>query len=221
METENLSYNKFKKIPRTRLKELREKNDMTKSYLADMLGRTIAAVSHHETLTRGMTHANVMRYCGAFRCYSYEIYDTTDLPSYLEELRIRSRLTNEEIAKTTGISKDRVILHMANEEPPRHGEIVKYARLFKVFTHQLFVKVEYTPDTWTKDGELPLDLEEKYADPILYNQDGLIAVDNSLSKKSNRMEGRISGKTAGRLIPHNMHPDTEGKRQRRVRVDQR
>lgn len=217
MVIEDVLHNKYKKIPLTRLKELRERNDMTKSYVADMLNRTLSAVSHHETHTRGMSHANIMRYCSVFHCYSYEIYDITNLDNYLDEMRNKARLKPSEVATLTAIPDADVLAHLGGVSVPRHGDIRRYARLFKVFTHQIFVRAEYTPDIWMDEGIMPVDVEEEYADPILYSYDGLIPVDNSLTVKTNRKKGE---KKVGKR-PINMHPDVQGKRARRVPVEKR
>lgn len=57
----------------------------------------------------------------------------------LKELRERSRLTLQEVSTLTGYSITSISRHESRDRMPSEEAITKYAALYKVKTHELFV----------------------------------------------------------------------------------
>lgn len=62
-------------------------------------------------------------------------------PNRLAEQRIRSRLTQAEVAKQLGITKSAVQKHEAGIRIPTRAVLEAYAKLFKVSTIELFLDI--------------------------------------------------------------------------------
>lgn len=60
----------------------------------------------------------------------------------LRELRDRSRLTLEEVSLVTGISPTAISRHENGSRSLSEENILKYAALYKVNTHELFINTE-------------------------------------------------------------------------------
>lgn len=60
----------------------------------------------------------------------------------LRELRDRSRLTLEEVSLITGISPAAISRHENGSRGLSEANILKYAALYKVNTHELFINTE-------------------------------------------------------------------------------
>lgn len=60
----------------------------------------------------------------------------------LRELRDRSRLTLEEVSLITGISPTAISRHENGSRSLSEENILKYASLYKVNTHELFINTE-------------------------------------------------------------------------------
>lgn len=65
----------------------------------------------------------------------------TAQPNRLRELRDRSRLTLQEVSILTGFSVPAISRHENGERALSEEAILKYAALYKVQTHELFVIV--------------------------------------------------------------------------------
>ena len=78
---------------------------------------------------------------------------TAPLNNRLKELRARARLTQQEVANLAGVDAIVVSRH-ENGRGMSHETIKTYARIFKVYTYQLYFEAAGPKDEWT-DGEPP------------------------------------------------------------------
>jgi len=62
------------------------------------------------------------------------------IPNRLAQLRERSRLTQEEVAKIIGIDSTTVSKHESGDRSLSDVMIKEYAKLYKVDTHELFIE---------------------------------------------------------------------------------
>lgn len=60
----------------------------------------------------------------------------------IAELRKSRQLTQEELGKLMDLDHTTVSRHESGDRTPTTSEIVKYARIFKVETHELFMLPE-------------------------------------------------------------------------------
>lgn len=67
-------------------------------------------------------------------------------PNRLKELRDRSRLTLEEVSMITGYAVPTISRHENGGRALSEESITKYASLYKVQTHELFLKLEDEKD---------------------------------------------------------------------------
>lgn len=77
------------------------------------------------------------------------VQDTPNEPkgtkNRIKELRIRSRLTQKELGLLVGLEESSVSRHESGERPMSGDQIAKYAGIFKVQSHELFLEGEDTP----------------------------------------------------------------------------
>lgn len=64
----------------------------------------------------------------------------------LRELRDRSRLTLEEVSLLTGFSVPTISRHESGGRSLSEEAVLKYARLYKVHTYEIFGQVEGEPN---------------------------------------------------------------------------
>lgn len=81
----------------------------------------------------------------------------------LQILRERSRLTKTEVANMLGVTIGVVSHHENYHRGISHQNILKYARIYKCYTYEIFVDAQYTEDTWVEDGENPVNIETAMA----------------------------------------------------------
>lgn len=67
--------------------------------------------------------------------------DNSAQPNRLRELRDRSRLTLEEVSILTGFNVTTISRHESGARSLSEEAIMKYAQLYKVQTHELFMKL--------------------------------------------------------------------------------
>lgn len=79
---------------------------------------------------------------------------TAPLKNRLKELRARARLTQQEVANLAGVDVIVVSRHENGARGMSHESIKTYARIFKVYTYQLFFEAAGPKDQW-HDGEPP------------------------------------------------------------------
>jgi len=63
------------------------------------------------------------------------------IPNRLRELRLKSKLTQEEVAKLLDIDHTTVSKHETLQRALGRREAIKYAQLYKVETHELFLEL--------------------------------------------------------------------------------
>lgn len=71
----------------------------------------------------------------------------------LRELRDRSRLTLQEVSILTGFSVPAISRHEAGTRSMSEEAILKYASLYKVPTHQLFIAPDVKEETTDADSQ--------------------------------------------------------------------
>jgi transcriptional regulator with XRE-family HTH domain len=74
-------------------------------------------------------------------------------PNRLKELRIRSRLTQQEVATLLGVTSAVVSRHETGEMGLSHEAVAKYAKLYKIWSYEIFQKPIRGKDAWTEEGE--------------------------------------------------------------------
>ena len=79
---------------------------------------------------------------------------TAPLNNRLKELRARARLIQKEVADLAGVNVIVVNRHENGAKGMSHETIRTYARIFMVYTYQLFFEAAGPKDEWT-DGEPP------------------------------------------------------------------
>ncbi len=72
--------------------------------------------------------------------------DNSAQPNRLKELRDRSRLTLEEVSLVTGYAVPTISRHENGGRALSEEAVMKYAALYKVQTHELFLELEGDED---------------------------------------------------------------------------
>jgi DNA-binding XRE family transcriptional regulator len=157
-----------------RLRELRIRSRLTQEEVGDFLGVTPAVVSRHETGKKQLSHLTILKYARLYKVQTYELFQeplgavdnwtgeeikgvrVRPGKNRLEGLRIRSRLTPEEVAKLLKIPVEKVLAHESGEEPLDHETVKAYASLYKVWTYEIFQKPIQGEDAW-KEGRYRAD----------------------------------------------------------------
>lgn len=65
------------------------------------------------------------------------------LPNRLKELREQSKLTQEEIAKLMDLDFTTISKHENMDRSIKDTDLEKYARIYKVQTHEIFFNSDY------------------------------------------------------------------------------
>lgn len=68
-----------------RIKELREKKELTQKELAKLMDLDVTTVNKHENMLRGVTEANVRGYCSIFKIETFELFHSVEQVSETAE----------------------------------------------------------------------------------------------------------------------------------------
>jgi plasmid maintenance system antidote protein VapI len=121
-------------------------------------------VSRHETGYKRISHHHVLLYAKALNIYTYEVFheriDGRDPktisppPNRIEDLARRSRLWHTDVATLMGITEERLRRHIHGRAFIRHDEVLRYARIFKVWTYEVFQPPVHSRsyDLWVASG---------------------------------------------------------------------
>lgn len=62
------------KVPRNRLRELRDRSRLTQEEVSLVTGYSVAAISRHENSSRGMTQEAIEKYASLYKVHTFEIF---------------------------------------------------------------------------------------------------------------------------------------------------
>jgi transcriptional regulator with XRE-family HTH domain len=147
-----------RRVPPNRLRELRTRSGLSQQEVADLIGGVSpAVVSRHETGKLRLSHEAVIRYTLVYRIWSHELFHDPDDPATsqknrLRDLRARSRLTEREVAKILDITPEAVLAFESGERPLTQNAIIRFSRLYKVYTYELFENPVRPEDPWDADS---------------------------------------------------------------------
>lgn len=85
--------------------------------------------------------------------------DKSIRPNRIKDLRLRSRLTQSELAQLVGLSLSTVCKHEAKHRGLTDDAIARYAQVFKVKTYEIFV------DRAELEGDIETETEVKNESP--------------------------------------------------------
>lgn len=60
--------------PKNRLRELRDRSRLTQEEVSAITGFSVAAISRHENLSRGLSQEAIEKYSSLYKVHSYEIF---------------------------------------------------------------------------------------------------------------------------------------------------
>jgi hypothetical protein len=135
-----------------RLCELRNRRKLSQAEVSQLLGGiTPAVVCRHENARKRIGHESVVKYARKiYKVDTYALFSRPGVPTKnrLLALRMRSRLSPKDVQAVTGIHSDHLEAAEWGEEGLTHKEIKALAKLYKVWSYELFQERIGGEDAW-------------------------------------------------------------------------